>query len=181
MKIEKIDQNKLKITLSPTDMLQINLELDEQEPQNLLEQLFYTLEKEYHFSVLNEKILLETVPSVQEGYYLFITKSNIKAEEKSEVSGVSILTCSDWKIAEYIFHLLNGNITKRCAIYRMDGEYYFVLYSKSDTARKKTKLLLSDLGEWMDNPELYEGVLQEYGVFLTYLENFSEFLKKSVK
>lgn len=181
MKIEKIDQNQLIITLSPTEILQINLEFDTKEPKNLLDKLLHLVEKECDFSIMNEKFFLEMIPSQQDGCNIFITKANEKKQTDRQDRCLSIAIISDWKTAEYTVGLLHETASGESALYRLDGVYYFVLYTKTIEEKKKMQMRLSDLGEWLESPELFEGVLKEYGVFLTYLNNFSEFLQKTVK
>lgn len=181
MKIEKIDQNQLIITLSPTEILQINLEFDTKEPKNLLDKLLHLVEKEYDFSIMNEKILLEMIPSVQDGCNIFITKANEKRQEPQQNGCLSIAIISEWKTVEYAVGLLNETVIKGSALYRLDGLYYLVLYTETPAEKKEIQVRLSDLGEWLKSPELFESVLKEYGVLLTYLENFSDFLQKTIK
>lgn len=178
VKIEKIEQNKLKITLSCTEMLQINPEIAPEESQKLISELFHSLEAEYGFSIMNQKIVLEMIPSSQDGCNIFITKSDTACLAAQPKNHLAILSFSKWSTMEYALTLLNNQFLGSGMIYRLDGMYYLILYAKSSKLISQAETLLSDLGECVTNPELFVSVLQEYGIMLTYSENFFELLKE---
>ncbi len=178
MKIEKIEQNKLKITLSCTEMLQINPEIAPDESQKLITKLFHSLETEYNFSIMNKRIILEMVPSPQDGCNIYITKPDTVSLTTKQKNYLSILSFSKWNTMEHAITLLENRFTGSGMIYRLDGIYYLILYAKNKILINQTETLLSDLGECVENPELFISVLQEYGVMLTYCENFFELIKK---
>lgn len=172
MKIEKIDPNQLKITLSCTEMLQINLAATETESENILKNLLHAIENEYSFSIMNHKIILEMIPSAQEGCNLYITKA--KRKEITPKASVHILVFSflNWDTAEYATQTLQTSLLKECQLYRLDGIYYLVLFPESDLLKEQLILRLSDFGEQMQNPKVYEGVLKEYGTLLPCKSKF---------
>ncbi len=172
MKIEKIDQNQLKITLSCTEMLQMNLEITPQESQNILTNLLYSLETDYQFSIMNHKIILEMIPSRQDGCNLFITK--IQAEQIKTDHSMRLLIFSfvQWETVEYAENLISGSFAGECAICRLDGLYYLILYLDSLAQEEQIMLLLSDFGECVKHPKLFESVLKEYGTPLSQCDSF---------
>ncbi len=178
MKIEKIEPNKLKITLSCTELLQINPEIAPDESQKLISKLFHSLETEHHFSIMNKKIVLEMVPSLQDGCNIYITKPDAVSLTTQHKNHLAILSFSTWNTMEHAITLLSNYFTGSGMIYRLDGIYYLILYAKNKLLISQTETLLSDLGDYVENPELFVSVLQEYGVMLTYYENFFGFIKK---
>ena len=78
MKIEKIDENQVKITLSCAEMLTMNSENSEDSSTNLVMDLLGALEEEFQFSMIHHAIVLEMVPSKKEGCEIFLTKTESK-------------------------------------------------------------------------------------------------------
>ena len=163
MKIEKINQNQLKVALSCSEILQMNLEIDSENSQNMLTKLLHSLESEFHFSIINQKITLEMVPSSQEGCNIFLTKTESEMKKTSFLKKILILSVEQLSTAEHI--ISSANFMHK--IYQMNGLFYLVIYLENNQQRRQFQLLFSDFGLFIENPVLFESVLMEYGTLLS--------------
>lgn len=163
MKIERIDHNQLKITLTCTEMLQINLEMDTKESQNILLNLLKSLETDYQFSMMNHKIILEMIPSRQDGCNIFITKTESEKSCENHCVKLQIFSFEQRKTAEYVEQLIDTHFVEKIAFYRLDELYYLVCYLSPSAPEEQLICLIADFGEYVKNPTLFESVLKEYG------------------
>jgi len=165
VKIEKIDENQVKITLSCAEMLTMNAENSENASSNLVMDLLGALEEEFQFSMIHHAIVLEMVPSKKDGCEIFLTKTESKNHPKKE-ENLIITSFSESEDALYAGRLSKRYISGQLAVYLMDNEFYLVISSNEKQALPKIKLLLSDLGDSIENPLLMESVLKEYGTLI---------------
>ncbi len=165
MKIEKIDENQVKITLSCTEMLKMNAQSAPEESSRLMWELLGTLENEFRFSMINQAIMLEMVPSKQDGCEIFLTKTDEKKQKRCEKNLV-ITSFRESEEAFYAGTLSKQYVKGRICIYLMQEEYYLVLSSEDQISLSRMQLILCDLGNTVENPHLMEGVLTEYGTLL---------------
>ncbi len=165
MKIEKIDENQVKITLSCAEMLQMNAQNYSEESTNMMMELLETVESELSFSMMNHAIVFEMVPSKKDGCEIFLTKTESKQQSKQE-NGLIILSFEQAKEALHAGTLSKNYVQGRFAIYVLNEEYYLLISSKDKPALSKIGLLLSDLGNTVPNPLFMESVLTEYGTLI---------------
>ena len=165
MKIEKIDENQVKITLSCAEMLTMNSETSEDSSANLVMELLETLEEDFQFSMIHHAIVLEMVPSKKDGCEIFLTKTESKNHLNKE-ENLLITSFLESEDALYAGRLCKKYISGHLAVYLMNNEFYLVVSSNEKQTLAKIKLLLSDLGDSIENPLLMEGVLREYGTLI---------------
>ena len=165
MKIEKIDENQVKITLSCAEMLTMNSQNISEESQNIWMELLATLEDEYRFSMINHQILLEMVPSQKDGCEIFLTKTESHKQVKKEENLIiaSFVTSED---AFYAGTLSKKYLQGQLSVYLFNNAYYLVLQSPEQADLKKVRMMISDFGDTIQNPALMESVLQEYGTLI---------------
>lgn len=165
VKIEKIDENQVKITLSCTEMLKMNAQNAPEETSQLMWELFGALENEFRFSIINQAIVLELVPSKQDGCEIFLTKTDAKKQKRCEHNLV-ITSFSESEEALYAGRLSKQYVKGHTAVYLMNGEYYLAIKSADRIALSKIQLILCDLGNTVENPLMMEGILKEYGTLI---------------
>ena len=95
MKIEKLNENKIKITFNIDDLSNKNIDLysfmhNTPETQDLFWEVLNKAEKEYGFNVDNSMIYVEATTSGSGNFILFVTKTN----ENPSVSNVNLLNNS---------------------------------------------------------------------------------------
>lgn len=98
MKIERISENQLKLTLTKADLVERNIQLEDLiSPSEKTQRLFHdimeqTLE-EYDFISDNTPVMVEAVPAGLEGIMIIITKVNPDNKEKHVgISGSDIIS-----------------------------------------------------------------------------------------
>lgn len=166
VKMEKIAQNKLMITLSCTEILQLNSETHLKESADLISSIIKTMDHQYQFSVLNKKILLEMIPSVTEGYDIFLTELPSESNQMPEKTDIFILAFPEFENLIFAGHLLKEEFHGTYLVYLLDETYYLVLYPAPHTHDKKIQIRLCDLGETVSDSVIYESVLFEYAQFV---------------
>ncbi len=166
MKIEKIDENQVKITLSCAEMLQMNAQNYTEESSNMMMELLETVENELSFSMMNHAIVFEMVPSKKDGCEILLTKTESKQPQKSE-NGMIIFSFWEAREALYAGQLAKNYVQGRLEIYVLGDAYYLLISPNDKQSIQKIGLLLSDLGDCVSNPLFMESVLKEYGVLLS--------------
>ena len=163
MKIEKIDENQLKITLSCTEMLTINSQNVSEESQNILMELLGKIEDEFRFSMIHHNMILEMVPSQKDGCEIFLTKTEKQTKIEEHLLITSFLKSED---AFYAKTLSKKYLQAQMSVYLMNNEYYLVIHSKEQSSLSRVRILLSDFGDSVQYPILMESVLKEYGTLI---------------
>ncbi|MBR5239988.1 MAG: adaptor protein MecA [Clostridia bacterium] len=164
MKIEKIDENQVKITLSCTEMLQMNAE-NSSNDSSLLTELLGALEQEFQFSIIRHAIHLEMIPSKKDGCEIFLTKTESQ-QQPNYVENLMITSFFESEDALYAARLSKRNLNGQIAVYLLNDEFYLVITSNEKESLSKLQLLLSDLGDSVQYPAFMEGVLKEYGTLI---------------
>lgn len=86
VKIEKLDANKLKVTLTANDMTQLDLNFaraadDAESVKQAFVRLMKIAQKETGFDVADARLMIEAVPDKDDGFILFVTRVDEAAEE----------------------------------------------------------------------------------------------------
>ena len=165
MKIEKIDENQVKITLSCTEMLTMNAQNISEESSNLLMELLETLEGEFCFSMIQHAITMEMVPSKKDGCEIYLTKTDSKKQNQI-AERLVVTSFQESEDALYAGRLSKKHVQGRIAVYLMNNEFYLVISSQEKRNLSRVRLLLSDLGNSIGNPLLMESILKEYGTLI---------------
>ena len=182
MKIEKLNENKLKITLSVDDLEERNINLhsfmyNSPESQDLFWELIQTAEKECGFNVDDSMIYVEASTSGGGNFTLLVTKTNEAAPVAPQVSKPKKMSKGNFKLkrksmplktktAIYAFNTFDDicdfcsicdcSILHENTLYCMDEIYYlkidYIPYN-----------MILDYATITKNSELMEAKLSEYG------------------
>ena len=166
VKIEKIDDNKIKVVLSFDDILLLNLDITEITPDSKdAEKLFSdVLNKAYEeigFYDAGARFMIEAIPSYKEGYVMFVTKLS-ENKKRSELCGV-IYSFSSIEILKSAYGMIKEKFEGDFKIYSLDGAFYLILFGKQGGDFEYIKVILVDYGKCIKTPEIFIGVLEEYG------------------
>jgi negative regulator of genetic competence, sporulation and motility len=175
VKIEKIDENKLKVVLSFKDILELNLDITEISPESeICEKIFNDMltlaSQEYGFTVENSKLMIEAMPSYKEGFVMFVSKVE-KVEEKVEVCKneinevvlMEIYKFGTLDTLKYAFNIVNDSNVLKSKVFTLDGLFYLLFYRRYYSKIDIAMTLISDFGLKINTPQVFEGVLNEYG------------------
>ena len=190
MKIEKINDNKIKITLSAKDLADRNLDFqslrhNSPEAQTLFWDMMKLAESEHGFTASNCQLFIEAASVMNGNFIVTITKvhdvpalspnralaqklspSSLKVKRKpASYSHNCIIRFSSF---DNIIDALKQNylpLKIASSLYEYKNEYYLTLKPgiSQTTDFKKTILLLSEFGEVTHDSKYTEGIINEYG------------------
>lgn len=190
MKIEKINDNKIKITLSARDLEERNLDFqalryNSPEAQNLFWDMIKRAESEYGFRAANCQLFIEAASVMDGDFIVTITKmadtrelsnmsflkpkasaSSLRVKKKQMLNNANIVL--NFKNIDDLYDALLMNslpVNIDAKLYEYDNAYYLMLKPNINQIRdfKKLVALLSEFGNIERNSEYIESKLLEYG------------------
>ena len=186
MKIERINDNKLKIVLTKQDLIEKDIDIHTLNPNSIESQdLFFDILQElefyYGFDMGNSQILLEGISTSNGGMILTVTRNSpnahshekkkpmpkIKATKKECIKDVKELIYkfdSFDSFLEFVYRLKRMNIKYENSLYEYNENYYLVLSCTADHQETYKKLLfiLSDYATFTANMSI-KNKLCEHG------------------
>ena len=187
MKIEKITENKIRIILSLSDLEEEHIDLhsfmsNSAESQALFCSLLSKAEKEVGFHTKDYKLMIESIAIPEGNFILTVTrlpekeqsKKQVKIKRKTSVINNSLVIYSFnsfddyYEFCKYLSMNLNNQIylkLKKVSLYLHNSVYYLCIHiNKSNlSVVKAINYEISEFGNSVDNPELFERKLLEYG------------------
>ncbi len=189
MRIEKVNDNVLKVTITLNDLEERNIDLgslnyNSPAAQELFWDMMEKAEEEYGFASGDSQLIFEASPENEDGFVVTITKvdadgefesiqkyikskyKNSELRQKKKKSKV----CSALKI--YCFNSLDDvcNLSKRIvsiyqgesSLFRCRSSYYLLLGGNASNP-KALDVLMCEYSVLTGNPSFMEGYLNEYG------------------
>ncbi|MGI6777937.1 MAG: adaptor protein MecA [Acetivibrionales bacterium] len=193
MKIEKISENMIKVTISLNDLEERNIDLDalnynSPAAQELFWDMMEQAEVEFGFNISDSQLIIEPVPDSDEGFIITITKmdedgdfesiqkyiknrfkkSDLRVKKKSLKISSALIIYSFSSFDDLIDLCKNINelYSGDSSLYKCNSTYYLILTRNSylSTNIKIFDNLLNEYGNKVSNVAFYEGYLNEYGV-----------------
>lgn len=191
MKIEKISDNIIKVTISLNDLEERNIDFqslthNSAAAQELLWDMMELAEMQYGFDFSNTHIVFEPVCDFKEGFIITITQldedtdfeslqkyvknklrrndSRVKKKARRIVYPVRMVYC--FESLEDICSVVDKMYyiySGESTVYKLKNKYYLVLKSTKPLNYMKLEILLSEYGSKVYNSGFYEGYLNEYG------------------
>ena len=190
MKIERISENQLKLTLTKDDLIERDIKLEDlitpsEKTQKLFRDIMEQALEEEDFIGENTPLMVEAVPMGAEGIMLIITKVANKDKEKNKE-----LTDRRWKkkapiapeetadahsdILIYSFPALDdiirvslrldGAFKGDSSVYKNEGKYFLVLQGDTYTKEESDlELILKEYGQKHISTPLAKYYLLEHG------------------
>lgn len=195
MRIERINENKLRVFLSFDDLEDRDIDLETfnyntPETQELFWDLMEQAEVELGFDAMESQLCVEAVTDVDHGFVITITRMDDEGEFESIqkfiknrykrkelttrkkasalVSTVAIWHFEDFDSLTAACAHLGDRHTGSSSAWRCDDKYYLVLYgSEAPTGgHQRFEDILSEHGDKMTNTGFLEGYLNEHGTRL---------------
>jgi len=195
MRIERINENKIRIFISFEDLEARDIDLgsfsyNSPETQELFWDLMEQAELEFGFDTNESQLCIEAVSDMEQGFIITITKLDDDGEFESiqkfvknrykrrdlKIKQKTSHICSS--ILIYNIHLfddlctlckrIESIFTGESCVYTAEGEYYLVL-SRVDGNVLNTHLfdcILSEYADKVDNPSFFESYLNEHARLL---------------
>jgi adapter protein MecA 1/2 len=192
LRIERISDNKIKVTISYNDLEERNNDLSAMSfnspaAQELFWDMMEQAETELGFNASDAQLIIEPDADENEGFIVIITKVNdegdfesiqkyiknkmtkkdLKSKKRSRkvYSTAVVYSFSDLDDVISLCRNIGSLYSGESTLYRFRETYYltFVLNSSISAAMKKFEALLGEYGAKVKDAKLYKGYLNEYG------------------
>ncbi len=167
MKIELIDENKLKAVLSCLDILSLDCDVTELFGEaishKLIDEILKRAYDEFSFTADISKVVIEALPSATDGYIVFITKIKDDELSRKKSENCAIYSFTDFSSLKKGIEEIKGIFFGYSSLFELDGKYYLILNSDLKQNFKKTQIMLTEFADKVESAPLFEAVLSEYG------------------
>lgn len=189
MRIEKVNENMLRVTITVNDLQERNIDLsslnyNSPAAQELFWDMMEQAEEEYGFTSGDSQLIFEACPENEDGFVVTITKVDADGEfesiqkyikskyknsdlrqkkKKSKVCSTIKIYCFD-SIDDLckLSKVITRFYTGESTVFKCKDSYYLVL-TGCPTPSKALDNLLSEYSISVGNLSFYEGYLNEYG------------------
>lgn len=195
MKIEKVNDNKIRIFVTFDDLEERDIDLssfnyNSPETQELFWDLMEQAELELGFEAQESQLCIEAVTDVEQGFVITITRIDddsdfesihkfiknrykrndlrIKKRSASLCSPVIIYNLETFDDLCMLSLRLNPVFKGDSSVYRCEGSYYLVLRRIEGAERNVASIenILAEYGDRVMNVQFFEGYLNEYGTLM---------------
>ena len=195
MKLEKISENKLKVTLTSADVSKWNIKFDHfayntPEVQELFWSIMKQAELELGFFADGSQLFVEAISTRTDGFILMVTKLDEKAPRKDSPKTlgsssrslvkpeISLKKSTSHEVAPIIFGFTDfDNAVNACkqigdsfngksTLYKFNNKYYLVLELSPELVTSLSTNSLLEYGTDTFQPTLFHGRLSEHGEVL---------------
>ena len=195
MKIEKINENKIRIFVTFDDLEERDIDLttfnyNSPETQELFWDLMEQAELELGFETQESQLCIEAVSDVEQGFVITITRidddgdfesihkfiknrykrNELRAKRKANnlCSPVMIYSLESFDDLCMLAVRLNPVYKGDSSVYRCEGSYFLVLrrIDGVDNNINSMENILSEYGDRVMNALFFEGYLNEYGTLM---------------
>lgn len=194
MKIERINENKIKVLIDDAEAKEWNVTLKKisentPEAQRMFRRAITMARESIDFSIDGAKLFVEAIPSYQDGIGMLITKvfndgelldavNNCSYKGRIRRSEVMQAVERPIKRRKYIYKFedfdsvcaATGELDKKytgiSTLYKMGEEFYLYLIPESPVSLCEADILLSEFSERVPSGQYMHGRLNEYGVMM---------------
>lgn len=167
MQIKKINDDKLKIILSSSDLSEKNVDVDSFlanpiESQNLFFEILDLAEEKYNFDIEDNKAVIETISLDNNIFILTITKLSSNFDVSNSKTNVYYLEDINDLINLYSFVNKNNISIPKIEIYKLVDKYYIVLNEKNIAFEN----ILLEFSNLQIQPSYILDIFKEYAIKL---------------
>lgn len=176
MRIEKIEGNKIRVTLTSADLLDFNIDVKTLRPDSpqlhtFLFKVMERVQRETGFNPYSGQVVVEATPSA-EGIVLLVTKiseerrpvpqkparapRHVRAVKKAAVKQ-HIYCMGSFDDVCALFETIDSALLLDCRLYELDGRFYLV------SAAAKAMAVLAEFGAVLRHDAMTEAFLAEHG------------------
>jgi len=201
MRIERIAQNKIKVTLSNDDLLEWDISYESltynsPQAQELFWDLMKRAEEEAGFFADGSQLVVEAMPTRSDGFIMLITKVEegeegpIRKLSKPRIKKDGKNKKQKYGISPIIFEFKTFNdVIEGCknienrfigssSLYKKDDKFFLVLDVENEYLAGDLKVVLTEFARKVDNSFVKEGELFEHAEILikeSAVENFNSY------
>lgn len=189
MRIEKLSDSKIKVTVNKEDIKIWNVNMSNltdntPEAQDLFWFALRQAEKDVDFRVGEAQLLVEAMPVCGEGFVMIISKMapgtdvmdaisqngrvrkamdiRVKRRNRS-VAPVNIFRFSDFEDVCEGVRQIGTSFCGKSALYKYKNTFYLILIPYDAMNFFETENIISEFGSRVQNPHISDGVLREHG------------------
>lgn len=192
MKIEKINENMIKVTISLNDLEERNIDLNalnynSPAAQELFWDMMEQAEEQFGFNLSDSQLIIEPIPDSTDGFIITISKidedgdfesiqkyikskmkkSDLRVKKKGRKVCSAIIIYSFNSIDDVcaLSKKLDGMYTGESSLYKYRDTYYLTMtrMSAQSPNSKHMEMSLGEFGNKINNLSFYDGYLNEYG------------------
>lgn len=182
MKIEPVDENRIKVVLSCYDILELSFDVsmlgeDNAEAKTIMEDILKRADEKLGFYADSDKIFVEAVPSAKEGYVIYITKNNEEpASVKNNGSDCVVFSFIDFEALKLAVGAYTEAFFGSADLFLLDGRYYLVFDNAYEKERERATVIMTEFGDRIIDSVMLTAILNEYGK-LIYKKNAIKMIK----
>ncbi len=184
MKIERIQTNRIKVTLSALDLVDMNVSVKSLTPASpiltgFLHEVMEKVIEETGFNPYDGQVMVEATPE-EDGIVLIVTKLSEEKPKKQQIRGVKVKshrkpTLTTYKFSAFsdllsLFKASTPAVFKNSALYEYMGDFYII-------APKDSIKYISEFTDSKANTCLSETFLCEHGKLHAKGENLVSMAK----
>ena len=201
MQIEKLNENKIRITLNLEDLKENNIDLhsfmsSSIESQDLFYDMLDRAEQEIGFNTKNYKLMIEVLAVPEGKFILTVTRFAPEKEEKKKLNAKRKNIKPENKLSIYMFNsfddyiefcnYINKSVDKNTytklkisSLYQYNSKYYLCIAINNDNLNflKSIHCSIIEFGTYIINSDLYERKLIEYGNLVFKADAINECIK----
>jgi len=190
VRIEKISDNKIKIVIEAADIRVWNVDLknftdNTPEAQNMFWHVLKQAERDVHFCVGKAQLMVETVPSADNGFIMLISKLENEAEfTEALIKAGKRIRQVEFKVKRRSkpflrifrfedFDALCDGVKEIHEFYvgesrliKYHGAFYLEFNPSDDFGLFEIDNILSEFAQKIKNPVVTQGVLNEHGLIM---------------
>jgi adapter protein MecA 1/2 len=192
MKIEKINENMIKVTISLNDLEERHIDLNalnynSPAAQELFWDMMEQAEEQFGFNLSDSQLIIEPIPDSNEGFIITITKldedgdfesiqkyiksklkkSDLKIKKKSRKICSTVIIYSFYSIDDVcaLSKKMESMYSGDSTLYKCKDTYYLAMTRSglAPTDSKVFEIYLNEYGKKVSNINFFEGYLNEYG------------------
>lgn len=165
MQIKKINDDKLKIILSSSDLNEKNVDIDSFlanpiESQNLFFEILDLAEEKYNFDIEDNKAVIEAISLDNNIFILTITKLSSNLDVSSTQTKVYYLEDINDLLNLYSFLNKNNISIPKHEIYRFSNKYYIILNEENINFEN----VLLEFSHLQNNSSYILDIFKEYAI-----------------
>lgn len=199
MQIEKLNENKIRITLNLEDLKEKNIDLhsfmsSSIESQNLFYDMLDKAEREIGFKTKDYKLMIEALAIPEGNFILTVTRFLPEKEEKKKLKVKRKNICPEDSLSIYMFNTfddylefcnyiqkyLNSNTytqLEKTSLYQYNSKYYLCITNINLDNFKTIHCSIIEFATYITNSSLFERKLIEYGKVIFKTNAINECIK----
>jgi len=199
LQIEKLNENKIRITLNLEDLKEKNIDLhsfmsSSIESQNLFYDMLDKAEREIGFKTKDYKLMIEALAIPEGNFILTVTRFLPEKEEKKKLKVKRKNICPEDSLSIYMFNTfddylefcnyiqkyLNSNTytqLEKTSLYQYNSKYYLCITNINLDNFKTIHCSIIEFATYITNSSLFERKLIEYGKVIFKTNAINECIK----